>query len=369
MQFFQFSPYKVNPITTKPQSTWHYATFGSPMPTRSWSDPNAKYKYGFNGKEKDNEVNVDGGDYDFGARIYDSRLGRWLSLDPLMGKYAWYTPYQFAGNKPILFIDIKGLEETPAVKPEIQTNIIIVVLTAEDIVKGFIGQYQDGVVGDYYIIYSSDIVDGANRAKSYLGDVKANNIVIACHGLTNTSTAGSPYASLLLSPTGNDTDDAWEAISSFTIADYIEEKTKSQTPKLKTAALKDVEALDKIMDLVSDNGNLVFAGCNAGKDPVLCTELALLGEKRFNIFLNKDASAPQSYQKTDSKLKTTLSKIDFSTDVADFKLGWVKIITSTSTPASLMGKDDNTGNIKLDTTENTTPVVQTKQAKITKSIN
>ena len=56
----------------------YYTTFGSPMPMRTWSDPNAKYKYGFNGKEKDNEVNVDGGDYDFGARIYDSRLGRWL---------------------------------------------------------------------------------------------------------------------------------------------------------------------------------------------------------------------------------------------------------------------------------------------------
>ena len=84
--------------------------FGSPMPTRSWSDPNAKYKYGFNGKEKDNETSVDGGDYDFGARIYDSRLGRWLSLDPLIAKYPNITPYNFSKNSPNFFNDPNGMD-------------------------------------------------------------------------------------------------------------------------------------------------------------------------------------------------------------------------------------------------------------------
>ncbi len=85
-----------------------YCTFGSPMPTRTWSDPNAKYKYGFNGKEKDNEINVDGGDYDFGARIYDSRLGRWLSLDPFQLVYPNLTPYNGMGNNPIIITDPSG---------------------------------------------------------------------------------------------------------------------------------------------------------------------------------------------------------------------------------------------------------------------
>jgi hypothetical protein len=43
--------------------------------------------------------------------MYDSRLGRFLSVDPLTRDYPWYTPYQFAGNKPIWKIDIDGLEE------------------------------------------------------------------------------------------------------------------------------------------------------------------------------------------------------------------------------------------------------------------
>jgi hypothetical protein len=44
-------------------------------------------------------------------RIYDSRLGRFLSVDPLTKSYPWYTPYQFAGNTPIWAIDLDGLEE------------------------------------------------------------------------------------------------------------------------------------------------------------------------------------------------------------------------------------------------------------------
>ncbi len=57
--------------------------------------------------EKDNEINVEGGDYDFGARIYDSRLGRWLSLDLLQSKYLNVSSFCAMGNNPICFIDGK----------------------------------------------------------------------------------------------------------------------------------------------------------------------------------------------------------------------------------------------------------------------
>jgi hypothetical protein len=41
-------------------------------------------------------------------------VGRFLSTDPLQKTYPWYTPYQFAGNKPIFAVDIDGLEEASA---------------------------------------------------------------------------------------------------------------------------------------------------------------------------------------------------------------------------------------------------------------
>jgi hypothetical protein len=54
-----------------------------------------------------------GGDqtYDYGFRIYNPGLAKFLSVDPLSASYPWYTPYQFAGNKPIWAIDLDGLEE------------------------------------------------------------------------------------------------------------------------------------------------------------------------------------------------------------------------------------------------------------------
>jgi len=76
------------------------------MPGRQFNS--SSYKYGFNGKEKDDEINGGGNSYDFGARMYDSRLGRWLSLDPLQTKYPDLSPYSFVDNNPIYLIDPDG---------------------------------------------------------------------------------------------------------------------------------------------------------------------------------------------------------------------------------------------------------------------
>jgi RHS repeat-associated protein len=69
------------------------------------------YRYGFNGKEHDSDPYGQGNMYDYGFRIYNPRLGKFLSVDPLTKSYPWYTPYLFAGNKPIMCIDLDGLEE------------------------------------------------------------------------------------------------------------------------------------------------------------------------------------------------------------------------------------------------------------------
>ncbi|HLV40637.1 MAG TPA: RHS repeat-associated core domain-containing protein, partial [Brumimicrobium sp.] len=66
------------------------------------------YRYGFNSMEKDDEIKGQGNSYNFGARMYDPRVGRWLSLDPLSREYPEYSDYSFVGNSPILFIDKDG---------------------------------------------------------------------------------------------------------------------------------------------------------------------------------------------------------------------------------------------------------------------
>ncbi len=89
-------------------SATDYYAFGMAMKERSWQDPNLeKYRYGFNGKENDSDWEVQ----DYGFRIYKPELGKFLSVDPLTQSYPWYTPYQFAGNKPIVCSDLDGAEE------------------------------------------------------------------------------------------------------------------------------------------------------------------------------------------------------------------------------------------------------------------
>ena len=70
-------------------------------------------RFGFNGKENDNDVKGFGNQQDYGMRIYDARIGRFLSVDPLTRHFPWFTPYQFAGNNPISFIDLDGKEPVP----------------------------------------------------------------------------------------------------------------------------------------------------------------------------------------------------------------------------------------------------------------
>ena len=90
-------------------STTDYYPFGLEMASRTYQD--SLYRYGFNGKEKDQQGEWGLNHYDYGFRIYNPALGRFLSVDPLTREYPWYTPYQFAGNKPIEKVDLDGLED------------------------------------------------------------------------------------------------------------------------------------------------------------------------------------------------------------------------------------------------------------------
>ncbi len=69
---------------------------------------NGYYRYGFNGKENDNEVKGEGNQQDYGMRVYDSRLGRFLSVDPLGTKTPYISPYVFVSNRPIWSVDYDG---------------------------------------------------------------------------------------------------------------------------------------------------------------------------------------------------------------------------------------------------------------------
>jgi RHS repeat-associated protein len=86
-----------------------YYPGGMIMPGRKFS-ASSLYRYGFNGKENDNDVKGEGNQQDYGMRIYDPRLGKFLSVDPLTKDYPSWSPYPFAMNSPTSGVDLDGLE-------------------------------------------------------------------------------------------------------------------------------------------------------------------------------------------------------------------------------------------------------------------
>jgi RHS repeat-associated protein len=58
--------------------------------------------------EKDNELKANNNSYDFGARIYDNRLGRFMSVDSEYSKFPENSTYLYASNNPIIYIDVDG---------------------------------------------------------------------------------------------------------------------------------------------------------------------------------------------------------------------------------------------------------------------
>jgi RHS repeat-associated protein len=94
-----------------------YSSFGAVLPGRSYQIET--YPLGYNGKREDDET----GYLDYGSRLYDPNLGRFLSTDPRYKKYPYFSPYLYAGNNPIRYIDKDGEELilTGGTQKEIET--------------------------------------------------------------------------------------------------------------------------------------------------------------------------------------------------------------------------------------------------------
>jgi RHS repeat-associated protein len=111
-----------------------YYPWGMIMDGRSTDNNYHNAKYKFTGKERDKET---GYDY-FGARYYDSRIGRWLAIDPMLEKHPEWSPYNYVLNNPLKLIDPNGKQ-----------ILVSDPFFSYGFSKGFLGTLESSVTGLY----------------------------------------------------------------------------------------------------------------------------------------------------------------------------------------------------------------------------
>ena len=102
-----FDEFKVtHTVKTPVVQSDDYYPFG--LTFNSYSRENStEQKYKYNGMEEQDELSLNWLDY--GARMYDPAIARWMVVDPMSDKARRMSPYSYVYNNPLIFVDPDGM--------------------------------------------------------------------------------------------------------------------------------------------------------------------------------------------------------------------------------------------------------------------
>jgi RHS repeat-associated protein len=239
-----------------------YYPFGMLMPGRHGGTLG---RYAFNSMEKDDEIKIiEGSSYDFGARMYDPRIGRFLSLDKKMMNYPFMSPYCFAANSPIRLIDVNGdgpgdpvvYSSTTAKKG----NVIVYLVEPG---QGFQKPDAD-VLKNWDIIVVTKLENASAIIEKTYGNTNSiNNLIIDTHG--------NGRGALLLEESEGITD-----LNATPNDKYIIDGRRLKHDRSR----KVFEGLTKNL---KENAKILLVGCGVGKDDELAKNFLDLATKNSNI--------------------------------------------------------------------------------------
>jgi RHS repeat-associated protein len=125
--------------------------------------------------EKDDELKSEGNSYDFGSRMLDPRVGRWFAPDPMEFKFPDMSPYAYANNNPIYFVDRDGEEPTPAAYKRAAEKLGVSVALIRAVYKTEVGAGAYLSNGKIKILYERHYFHDRTKGKYDLSHPKISN--------------------------------------------------------------------------------------------------------------------------------------------------------------------------------------------------